>query len=115
MAHSIETKTTFAAVNRLFARSTAFDAGAEIEGTDEPFYYLQDMLHSVVALTDDLGVVVEEYEYEPYGQTYIIDPVTSLRIPQSVNVDRPALRRRGGFVSLPLPHLLARPGPLVAT
>ncbi len=49
-------------------------AGALPAGQSEPLYYLQDMLRSVVALTDSTGTVVEKYKYEPYGATYILAP-----------------------------------------
>ena len=43
------------------------------------YHYLRDALGSVVALTDSDGDVVERYDYDPYGQTYIQDPTTGNR------------------------------------
>ena len=44
------------------ANSSCLDAG-----TDPAYYYLQNTLYSVYALTDASGVVVEAYSYDPYG------------------------------------------------
>jgi RHS repeat-associated protein len=42
-------------------------------GSLEDFYYYQDDLFSVYAMTDDSGAVVERYEYGDYGQVSIAD------------------------------------------
>ncbi len=42
-------------------------------GTPEVLHYLHDVLGSVVALTNASGDVVERYDYDPYGKTYITD------------------------------------------
>ncbi len=42
-------------------------------GTPEVLHYLHDVLGSVVALTNAAGEVVERYDYDPYGKTYITD------------------------------------------
>ena len=52
-------------------------AGALPAGQSEPLYYLQDMMRSVVALTDSTGTVVEKYKYEAYGATYILSATGS--------------------------------------
>ncbi len=49
------------------------EAGCQPQGQPEPLYYLQDLLGSVVALTDSNGEAVERYTYDPYGTTYITD------------------------------------------
>ena len=36
------------------------------------YYYAQDHLYSVVALTDDTGTVVERYEYDAYGKCAVL-------------------------------------------
>ncbi len=41
--------------------------------TDD-YYYVQDHLHSVAALIDEGGDVVERYEYDAYGQMTRLDP-----------------------------------------
>ncbi len=38
------------------------------ESDSEDYYYAQNHLYSVVALTDDTGTVVERYEYDAYGK-----------------------------------------------
>jgi len=43
------------------------------ESDDKDYYYAQDHLYSVVALTDDNGSVVERYEYDAYGTVHILD------------------------------------------
>ena len=48
-------------------------------GGEEVLHYLHNALGGVVALTDSDGVVVERYEYDPYGKTYIEDPSTGDR------------------------------------
>jgi len=50
------------------------DMGDLPAGTPEVLHYLHDVLGSVVALTDSNGAVVERYDYDPYGATYILDP-----------------------------------------
>jgi len=40
---------------------------------DDTYYYLQDILGNVIALTDREGNIVEEYEYLPFGNVYIKD------------------------------------------
>jgi len=42
-------------------------------GYDETYYYIQDDLFNVVALTDANGVVVERYSYDDYGYPTIYD------------------------------------------
>ncbi len=42
-------------------------------GTPEVLHFLHDALGSVVALTNAAGEVVERYDYDPYGKTYITD------------------------------------------
>jgi RHS repeat-associated protein len=41
-------------------------------GSGEDFFYLQDDLFSVYAITDEDGVVVERYDYGDYGQVSIM-------------------------------------------
>jgi RHS repeat-associated protein len=45
----------------------------------EDFYYHQDDLFSVYAITDDTGAVAERYEYGDYGQVTILDANNSDR------------------------------------
>lgn len=49
------------------------DAGDESSSEAEVLHCLTDILGSVVALTNTNGEVVEAYEYDPYGETYISD------------------------------------------
>jgi len=49
------------------------DLGDQPEETSEVLYYLQDVLGSTIALTDEQGIIVEYYAYEPYGKTIITD------------------------------------------
>jgi RHS repeat-associated protein len=37
------------------------------------YYYAQDHLYSTAALLDNTGAVVERYEYDAYGQPYVLD------------------------------------------
>jgi RHS repeat-associated protein len=47
-------------------------AGAQPATSAEYFYYLKDVLGSVVALIDSAGTVVERYDYDPYGQPRVL-------------------------------------------
>ena len=47
-------------------------AGAQPATSAEYFYYLKDVLGSVVALIDTAGAVVERYDYDPYGQPRVL-------------------------------------------
>jgi len=49
------------------------DLGDKPEETAEILYYIQDILGSTIALTDEQGTVVEHYAYEPYGNTTILN------------------------------------------
>jgi len=49
----------------------------------KPFYMLQDGNYNVMALLDDTGVVVEQYQWEPYGLLAAKDTDTGGTIPQS--------------------------------
>lgn len=40
----------------------------------ERFYALSDALFNIVALTDDMGAVVERFAYEPYGESEALNP-----------------------------------------
>jgi RHS repeat-associated protein len=54
------------------------DAGDVLAASgEEVLHYLRDILGSVVALTNTNGEVVERYEYDPYGHTYISDVDTN--------------------------------------
>ncbi len=53
--------------------SVSSSDGDVAAGTPEVLHYLHDVLGSVVALTNASGVVVERYDYDPYGKTYITD------------------------------------------
>ncbi len=56
--------------------------GPSVPPGEAAFYYLQDVLRSVVALTNSNGEVVERYTYDPYGTTYVTDQ-SAFPIPQS--------------------------------
>jgi RHS repeat-associated protein len=43
-------------------------------GGNQTFYYHQNALHSVFALTDSTGTVVEAYDYDAYGAPTVILP-----------------------------------------
>jgi len=47
------------------------DAGDTSAGTAEVLHYLHDALGSVIGLTDANGTLVERYDYDPYGKTYV--------------------------------------------
>ncbi len=53
--------------------SVSSSDGDVAAGTPEVLHYLHDVLGSVVALTNASGDVVERYDYDPYGKTYITD------------------------------------------
>ncbi len=81
MIHQVKYSAQMSAM-QTFCRSSAHSppaAGDVGEGTPEPLHYLHDALGSVAALTDASGSVVESYAYDPYGPTYIEDPLTGDR------------------------------------
>ncbi len=55
--------------------------GAVGAGQAEVLRYLHDALGSVVGLTDDEGALVERYTYDPFGTTYIEEPVSGEFLP----------------------------------
>lgn len=59
------------------------DLGDEAAGMPEVLHYLTDALGSVVALTDELGVSRERYDYTAYGETFVSDPVTDTTLASS--------------------------------
>ena len=60
--------------------TAAGDVGA---GTAEVLYYLHGALGSVVGLANANGDLVEKYEYDPYGRTYITAPDGTARAASS--------------------------------
>ncbi|MBP7937885.1 MAG: RHS repeat-associated core domain-containing protein [Phycisphaerae bacterium] len=52
-----------------------YTAAGDVEtNTAEVLYFLHGALGSVVGLADASGNLVERYEYDPYGRTYITAP-----------------------------------------
>lgn len=58
---------------RTFVFGAYIDEPLMMEHWGTRYYYHQNALYSVAALTDDTGSVVERYEYEPYGKVTVLD------------------------------------------
>ena len=48
------------------------DTNADGNSTDARYYYHQNTIYSVYALTDSGGAIVERYDYDPYGKHILI-------------------------------------------
>ncbi|MDZ7617293.1 MAG: RHS repeat-associated core domain-containing protein [Patescibacteria group bacterium] len=59
--------------------------------TTTPYYYHQNSLYSVAALTDVSGTVVERYAYSAYGKPMFLDANANLLDPQESTVGNPYL------------------------
>lgn len=66
------------------------------------FFYHQDNVGNVTALTDAHGNLVETYTYTPYGQATIFNADQCFRLRQPVHVSRPGISC--GSKSLRLPQ-----------
>ena len=51
----------------------ATSVGSQAAGVEEFFYYHQNNLYSVAALSDTTGAVLERYAYDPYGKLAVLD------------------------------------------
>ncbi len=56
-----------------------------------PYYYHQNSLYSVAALTDATGAVVERYAYSAYGKPIFLDANANLLDPQTSSIGTPYL------------------------
>jgi len=62
-------------VLRQYVDGTSIDGHIELRrGDGAPFFYHQNALGNVVALSDASGVVVERYRYDAYGEPTILAP-----------------------------------------
>jgi len=59
--------------------------------TTTPYYYHQNSLYSVAALTDASGTVVERYAYSAYGKPIFLDASANLLDPQASTIGNPYL------------------------
>ena len=65
--------------------------GSTGAGTEEPYYYHQNSLYSVAAVTDATGTVVERYAYSAYGKPIFLDAAANLLNPQASAIGNPYL------------------------
>ena len=65
--------------------------GSTGAGSEELFYYHQNSLYSVAAISDASGTVVERYGYSAYGKPLLLDVNTNLLNPQASRVGNPYL------------------------
>ncbi len=65
--------------------------GSAGAGSEELYYYHQNSLYSVAALTDASGAVVERYAYSAYGKPIFLDSNGNLLDPQASTVGNPYL------------------------
>ncbi len=59
--------------------------------TTTPYYYHQNSLYSVAAITDASGTVVERYAYSAYGKPMFLDANANLLDPQASTIGNPYL------------------------
>jgi RHS repeat-associated protein len=59
-------------------------------GPVKKYYYHANNLYNVAAITDKNGVVVERYNYSPYGEATILDPTGLIQQPAS-SIQNPLL------------------------
>ncbi len=59
--------------------------------TTTPYYYHQNSLYSVAALTEASGAVVERYAYSAYGKPLFLDANANLLDPQASTIGNPYL------------------------
>ncbi|MDZ7616192.1 MAG: RHS repeat-associated core domain-containing protein [Patescibacteria group bacterium] len=59
--------------------------------TTTPYYYHQNSLYSVAALTDASGTVVERYAYSAYGKPLFLDSNANVLDPQASTIGNPYL------------------------
>ena len=60
-------------------------------GSEEAYYYHQNSLYSVAAMSDTSGTVVERYAYSAYGKPIFLDAAANLLDPQASTVGNPYL------------------------
>jgi RHS repeat-associated protein len=60
-------------LQRRFVYGNYIDEALVMNDGANDYYYAQDHLYSTAALLDNTGAVVERYEYDAYGQPYIMD------------------------------------------
>ncbi len=65
--------------------------GSTGAGSEEAYYYHQNSLYSVAAMTDATGTVAERYAYSAYGQPVYLDANANLLDPQASTVGNPYL------------------------
>ena len=65
--------------------------GSTGAGSEEPYYYHQNSLYSVAAITDATATVVERYAYSAYGEPIFLDSNANLLDPQASTVGNPYL------------------------
>ena len=65
--------------------------GSTGAGSEEPYYYHQNSLYSVAAITDATATVVERYAYSAYGEPRFLDANASLLDPQATAIGNPYL------------------------
>ena len=65
--------------------------GSTGAGSEEPYYYHQNSLYSVAAITDTAGTVAERYAYSAYGEPLFLDANANLLDPQASTIDNPYL------------------------
>ncbi len=65
--------------------------GSTGAGIEEAYYYHQNSLYSVAAITDATGTVVERYAYSAYGGPLFLDANANLLNPQATTIGNPYL------------------------
>ena len=65
--------------------------GSTGAGSEEPYYYHQNSLYSVAAITDTAGTVAERYAYSAYGEPLFLDANANLLDPQASTIGNPYL------------------------
>lgn len=71
--HVVEERSGSGSILRQFVYGNRIDEVLQMRSASGDYYYHDNSLGSVVALTDARGVVVERYRYSAYGETTTVD------------------------------------------
>ena len=87
-AQVIEERNGVNQTQRQFVYGRRIDSPLQIRTGGQDYYYHDNSLGSIVALTDDTAAVVERYEYDVFGATRVLAADGASEIPASI-VDNP--------------------------
>ncbi len=80
---AIEERDGSDATVRQYVFGAGIDEVIELTTGGQTYFYHDNSIGSVTALTDDSGTVVERYSYDPYGRATVLAPDGTTVLPQS--------------------------------